>query len=79
MYRNIIHVHNFEIKHLIQNDTLTYELDNYITSLWNIAPEVLCCAESWQPYLDILNHHVPTIKYKWQLQIANILNPNKKK
>jgi len=74
-YRKVTDVYK-QIKPLIQdsNTELVGELDKYIESLWNIAPEELCTGYFWTPFLNILNLHYEQIETDKKIIIKKILS-----
>ncbi len=74
-YRKVTDVYK-QIKPLIQdsNTELVEDLDKYINSLWNIAPEELCTGYFWKPFLDILNSYNDEIDDNQRGTIIKILS-----
>lgn len=74
-YRKVTDVYE-QIKPLIQdtNSELVKELDEYIKSLWNIAPEELSTGYFWTPFLNILNFHYNEIDVEQRDTIGKILS-----
>jgi hypothetical protein len=72
--RSVIHVYEI-IKKVIPDDRteLKNDLDKYIYSLYNIAPENLSNRYYWLPFIKILNFHIVKIKEPWQIAIQQIL------
>lgn len=77
--RNIIDVHTQIINVIPDDNDLKRELDDYISSLWNIAPEVLQSAETYVPYSFILSKYVTFTddnEPKWKYQVKDIFCGN---
>jgi hypothetical protein len=55
-------------------ETLKYELNNYLQSLWNKAPEVLRTSYCWEPLIKILNKFIPNLSENWHFQIQKIIS-----
>ncbi len=74
-YRKVTDVYK-QIKPLIQdsNHELVKDLDKYINSLWNIAPEELSTGYFWKPFLDILNSYNDEIDDNQRVTIVKILS-----
>lgn len=55
---------------------LKKKLTRYISSLWNLAPEVLLSSHVWIPVQDILNAHITQDKlnYPWVKKTIRIFN-----
>jgi len=55
---------------------LKNKLIRYISSLWNLAPEVLVSSHVWIPVQDILNAHINTDKINepWVQKTIRIFN-----
>lgn len=75
-YRNIADVHK-QIINIIPDDNndLKKELDNYIYSLWNLAPELYYSAETYIPYSNILSKHIcfeDKNEPKWKYHVKDI-------
>jgi hypothetical protein len=68
IYRKILLVLSYN------ESILKNELDEYINSLWNKAPEQLSSSECWIPFLNILNDHYNDTDDITRLKIQEILS-----
>ena len=76
---NVIHVYR-KINKIIPDDEtkLKNELEIYISTLWNQAPELLASKYYWIPFIQILNENIPQIYKDWHFDIRKIIiNGNK--
>jgi hypothetical protein len=75
--RNVTDVYE-QIKPIIPNKNLDLinDLDKYIDSLWNIAPELLCRKYHWTLFLHIFNSHSNEIDDETSDNIRKILSNN---
>ena len=57
---------------------LRTDIQTYIDSIWNLAPEVLCGSECFIRIQTILNNNIDTDNYDadWVHTIAEIFNNN---
>jgi hypothetical protein len=53
-------------------NVLVKQLVDYKESLWNQAPEVLCCRESWIPAAMILQRNITDLDTEWKQTVNNI-------
>jgi len=76
--RNVVEIYKI-IKELIPDHEvdLKRDLEEYIYSLWNIAPENLYTGYSWTPFINILNYHIVEIMESWQEEIQQIISDRK--
>ena len=51
---------------------LVKELVDYKKSLWNQAPEALCCRENWIPAGNILQRHITNYDSEWKQTVHKI-------
>ena len=62
MGRFIEDVHKKILEQIPTNQTeFREELQNYIDSLWNIAPEVRRSSHTYIPYFNIMSKYIPNI------------------
>ena len=76
---NVIDVY-IKIKKIIPDDEikLKNEMEIYIDTLFNQAPEVLVSKYCWIPFINILNNNIPTLYKEWHFEIKKIIgNENK--
>lgn len=52
---------------------LINELNKYVKTLYNKAPELLKSSDCWIPFIHILNYYIPDIIEDWHIQIDNLL------
>jgi hypothetical protein len=74
--RNIIDVHN-EIIKIIPDYDFKIELQTYIDSLWNQAPECLIGGTPWILYANILVKYIPNFSEdepEWKFKVRDIYN-----
>jgi len=54
------------------------DLEIYLNTLWNQAPETLTSKHCWIPFINILNKNIPTLYKDWHIEIRKIItNENK--
>ena len=53
-------------------NVLVKQLVDYKESLWNQAPEVLCCRENWIPAAMILQRNITDLDAEWKQTVNNI-------
>lgn len=78
MGRNIINVHK-QIHDVIPHEfqSMKNDLQEYINNHWNKAPEVLCSAEVYIEYANILRENISNIEnshQEWVIMVLNIFN-----
>ena len=57
-----------------EEEKLIGELNKYMKSLWNQAPEVLFTDYIWLPVCIILNNNIEIIDNEWKIQVKKIFN-----
>lgn len=57
-----------------ENNELKVELEKYIKSMWNKAPEVRKGSETFILYTNILCKHIPEFDTQWKIQVRDIFN-----
>jgi hypothetical protein len=71
---NVIDVYIKIIKIIPDNEiNLKSELELYINTLWNQAPEILVSKFCWIPFINILNNNIPNIYKDWHFEIRKII------
>ena len=72
---NVIDIY-FKIKKIIPDNEikLKNDLEIYISTLWNQAPEILVSKYCWIPFINILNDNIPNISKEWHFEIRKIIN-----
>jgi len=72
---NVIDIY-LKIKKIIPEDetNIKNELEIYISSLWNKAPEVLVSKHCWIPFINILNDNIPNVYKDWHFEIKKIIS-----
>ena len=53
-------------------NVLVKELVEYKESLWNQAPEVLCCRKTWIPAGNILQRNITNFDSEWKQTVNKI-------
>jgi hypothetical protein len=73
-HRSVIDVIKLLSNIIPRNETeLINELNKYVKSLYNKAPELLKGTECWLPFIHILNYYIPDITEDWHIQIDILL------
>lgn len=75
--RDIEYVHNQIIFYIPDEKVeLKNSLNNYIDSIWNLAPEIRKSAGGFVPYINILVKHLNEndANKDWNIKIKNIIN-----
>ena len=80
-YRDILDVHT-QIYAVIpaENNEFRNELENYINSIWNLAPEIRKGPETFISYTRILYKYIPDPHLlndndqNWKIQVRDIFN-----
>lgn len=75
--RNIVLVIQMIINEIPESEfRLKKKLNDYIHSLWNLAPEVLNSGSVWIPVQDILNSYIKTdrLNEPWVQKTIRIFN-----
>ena len=59
---------------------LKNSLNEYIDSIWNLAPEIRSSAGTFVPYINILTQYLDKddINTDWNIKITNIINATEK-
>ena len=74
-YRSIIDVSKQIIDIIPKNEIqLINKIENFIKPLWNQASELLNSSVYWEPFLLILNEHIPIITEDWHIKIRILIN-----
>lgn len=73
--RDIVNVHS-QIYAIIpkENEEFREELEEFINSTWNLAPEVRSGPEVYIPYTNILYKYIPNPNCDWQIKVRDIFN-----
>ena len=77
--RNVIDV-ILKVKKIIPDseNNLKNDLEIYLNTLWNQAPEVLVSKYCWIPFTQILNKNIPNLYKDWHFELNKIIsNENK--
>jgi hypothetical protein len=73
--RDIINVYKEIDKHIPpEYQELKKELTDFISNLWNKAPEVRKCGNTYIEFAEILQLHITDYNQKWAIIIKDIFN-----
>ena len=76
-YRSVLDIIKQILNIIPENEIqLINELNKYVKTLYNKAPELLKSADCWMPLIHILNYYIPDIIEEWHIKIDNLLKNN---
>ncbi len=74
--RLVSDVLNSIMKIIPTSETILIEaMNEFKEDLRYRAPELQISYECWDPFIKLLNTHIPNIKEDWQIEIREILMP----